>query len=117
MARLLTLSLPSSIVMEVVYQLAISVAFYSIETVRVYSLMILRNVFTRRKMSCVMFKGKNTHILLYMFMKKLLPLSSIPMIILYRGRMILVTQKQLKIYTMETLKYLVLLLKEIFSMF
>ena len=83
--------LDSFIAMEVVYQLANSIAFYSIETVRVYYLMILRNVFTRPKMFYVMLKGKNTHILLYMFMKKLSPLSSIPLMILYHGYMILVT--------------------------
>ena len=101
------------VIMEVVYQLAISITFYSIEMVRLYYLPILRNVFTRRQMSYVMLKGKNTDISLYIFMKKLFRLSSIRLIIPYHGRMILVTYKQLKIYTMETLKYIEPLLKEI----
>ena len=69
MARLLTLLLPLSIVMKVVCQLAISIAFYSIEAVRVYSSIILRNVFTRQKIFYMMLKGKNTHILINMFEK------------------------------------------------
>ena len=47
--------------------------------------------FTRPKMFYAMMKGKNTHISLYTFMKKLFLLSSIPLIILYHGIMILVT--------------------------
>ena len=39
----------------------------------------------------VMLKGKDTHISLYTFMKRLFPLSSIPMVILYHGLMILFT--------------------------
>ena len=70
MARLITLLLPSSIVIEVVYQLAISIAFYSIETVLVYSLMILKNLITRRKMFYMMLKGrKHTHIAIYAYEK------------------------------------------------
>ena len=113
--------------MEVVYQLAISVAFYSVETL--YSRDYTVSVET---IQCILFddtkkftyemenvlsdveKQKHTHISL---MKKLFSLSSVALIILYHGLMILVTYKKLKIYTMATLKYLVLLLKEIFSMF
>ena len=79
-----------AIVIEVVYQLAISTAFYSIETVRV------RNVFTKRQMFYVILKGKNTHILLYTFQKKLFPLSSIPLIIFYHNHMILLLESSWK---------------------
>ena len=75
-----------AIVIEVVYQLAISTAFYSIEAVRV------RNVFTKRQMFYVILKGKNTYILLYTFQKKLFPLSSIPLIIFYHNHMILLLE-------------------------
>ena len=67
MARLLTLLLPSSIAMEVVYQLANSIAFYSIETVRVYYL--IKCIYETKNVLRYVERQKHTHIAIYVYEK------------------------------------------------